>query len=256
MKGSIAVMMQLMKQVKTSNTVAALFVSDEEIHGENGTKYVLSKGLRPKFTIITEESDFAISVGQKGDFILKLTAFGKKAHTAWPKDGDNAIDKVISIYQEFRRTLRSKRSFAPTLNLATISGGVGVQFVPDFAEAMVDIRVTNKGEYQAVIDMIERVNARKDCKVEALSTISFMEAGDCQDEIKQLKAATSAIIGGVPKIVRTPYGSDGRFLIERGLSVVEFGPTGAGFHGDEEYVDIDRLVQYYRTLEKFIGGLE
>ncbi len=255
MKGSVAVMMCIMQQLQGTNGIAALFTSDEEIGGENGANYVLSQGIRPNFTIVAEESDFTISVSQKGGFRLEITATGKKAHSAIPEQGDNAIVKLIDVFNQFQNSLKGRRAFRPTVNLATLSGGISPQFVPDVATASLDIRVTNQSEYSIVQQLVEQINARPDCQITITSSMSFMELGSCEAEIKQLQQASKTITGINPRKIKTPYASDGRYLTERGLPVVEFGPTGAGFHGDEEYVDINRLVLYYRTLEKFIGGL-
>lgn len=255
MKGSIAVLMYLMKTQakKCLNKIAALFVSDEEIDGKNGTKYVFSKGLKPKFTIICEESNFDIVVKQKGGFVLTVETFGKKAHSAEPYKGENAIDKAIEIYNVFKQALaKNKVCFNPTINIGKIAGGISVNFVPDYTVFELDIRFTTKKTREKIADIIRLLNKRTDVRITVKSYKSIMKSGICQKQIQILKKCVKQIIGKNPILQKTSYSSDGRFFTEKNLPVVEFGPRGENYHADNEYVEIESLIQYLIILKKFI----
>ena len=43
-----------------------------------------------------------------------------------------------------------------------------------------------------------------------------------------------------------------RFYSDIGVPSVCFGPVGAGLHSDEEWVEIDSLVQLYQVLRRFV----
>jgi len=45
------------------------------------------------------------------------------------------------------------------------------------------------------------------------------------------------------------------FFLRRGIPSIEFGPTGGGHHGPEEYVEIESLHSYRRSLVAFAERL-
>ncbi len=49
--------------------------------------------------------------------------------------------------------------------------------------------------------------------------------------------------------------SDAVSFLEAGIPAVEFGPTGGGHHGPDEWVSIDSLARYRRALGDFVLGL-
>jgi len=259
MKGSVAVIMLLMKNLpkNSSGKIVSLFVSDEEIDGENGTKYILSKRFKPKFTIIAEESNFDIIVQQKGGFVLNIKTYGKKAHSAEPWKGENAIDKAIEIYQSFEKGLGTNKSalFKPTINMGKFNGGTNANFVADLASFDVDIRFTNKIEEKRIVDKISSLKKKEDVKITVRSYKRAMRSGGGKRQIEILADLVKKIVGKTPIIKKTPYSGDGRFFTEYNLPVVEFGPVGANYHADNEYVKIDSLEKYYQMLDKFRRSL-
>jgi succinyl-diaminopimelate desuccinylase len=49
--------------------------------------------------------------------------------------------------------------------------------------------------------------------------------------------------------------SDAASFIEAGIPAVEFGPSGAGHHGPDEWVSLTSLARYRRALGDFVRGL-
>jgi succinyl-diaminopimelate desuccinylase len=49
--------------------------------------------------------------------------------------------------------------------------------------------------------------------------------------------------------------SDAAAFIGAGIPAVEFGPSGAGHHGPEEWVSLSSLARYRRALSDFIRAL-
>jgi succinyl-diaminopimelate desuccinylase len=49
--------------------------------------------------------------------------------------------------------------------------------------------------------------------------------------------------------------SDAVTFLRAGIPAVEFGPTGAGHHGPQEWVSIASLTRYREALGAFIRGL-
>ena len=49
--------------------------------------------------------------------------------------------------------------------------------------------------------------------------------------------------------------SDVAAFVAAGIPAVEFGPSGAGHHGPEEWVSISSLSRYRKALGDFVRGL-
>jgi len=49
--------------------------------------------------------------------------------------------------------------------------------------------------------------------------------------------------------------SDAVSFIQAGIPAVEFGPAGGGHHGPDEWVSLQSLARYRRTLSDFVRGL-
>jgi succinyl-diaminopimelate desuccinylase len=49
--------------------------------------------------------------------------------------------------------------------------------------------------------------------------------------------------------------SDAVSFLEAGVPAVEFGPTGDGHHGPEEWVSIDSLSRYRKALVDFVQAV-
>ena len=49
--------------------------------------------------------------------------------------------------------------------------------------------------------------------------------------------------------------SDAVSFLQAGIPAVEFGPSGAGHHGPEEWVSIASLARYRQALRDFVLGL-
>ena len=73
---------------------------------------------------------------------------GKAAHSAYPEEGDSAIEKLLDILEDVRHTKFPHDDFfgETTCNLATLDGGVALNVIPPKAEAGLLIRLTTPME--------------------------------------------------------------------------------------------------------------
>ena len=257
MKSSIAIMMIILKNVAQNSTkkIGAMFVCDEEIFGENGTKYLLDKGYRSKFSIITEESNFDIVTKQKGQITIKFEARGKSCHGSQPWTGKNAIENLISSYKQLRRSFPKDQKSSwekPTINLGIIKGGTAANVIPDEAELFLDIRYPSISKLETVLKKMDKIIENHSVSYSILSKTFPMYSGDVDKYVKKLITITKKIKNKKSKLKWTNYCSDARYFSEKNMPVIEFGPTGGDYHSDNEYVEIDSLIKYYGILKEFI----
>ncbi len=74
-----------------------------------------------------------------------------------------------------------------------------------------------------------------------------------------MHALRDAVARLAPEIKTLSVGRDGASdaasFIEAGIPAVEFGPTGAGHHGPDEWVSLSSLQRYRRALGDFVRSL-
>ena len=166
MKGSVAVLLTLFKNIKTDLKIALFITSDEEIDGN--CAYELSKIYNSKLAIVPDGgSDFELIKEEKGLIQLELSAKGKPAHSAQLFNGENAIIKLMNVYNEIVLKYpipKSSDEYITSVNLSKLSGGNSNNQVPDYASMILDIRYINKDK-DNIIEFIKNIDKEVDVKV-------------------------------------------------------------------------------------------
>lgn len=84
-----------------------------------------------------------MAVGTKGALNIKLTVRGKACHSAYPEQGESAIDKMLDILTDINQVQWPvhERLGATTCNIGVISGGIQPNVLAPHAEAQLMFRV-------------------------------------------------------------------------------------------------------------------
>jgi len=255
MKAGVVAMMVAMKQLKKLNLqskVQLQVVSDEEIGGLNCSGYLAEQGYRGDFVICSEPTQLGIGLQAKGVLRLDIEVHGKPAHGSRPWEGVNAIEKAFREYEKILKLPFLKESSelytSPSINLAKIQGGDAYNKVPEYCVCSLDIRYLPTQTAEQIIAQIEDT---VDGKVTAVLTGNPVKTEPNSPYIELL----SPIIQKYEKEVRLfgQHGSaDTLFFANYGIPAIEFGPSGANWHGDEEYVVLESISQYTRILVDFV----
>jgi acetylornithine deacetylase len=151
--------------------VALLFLVDEEL-GSAGARAANEHPLAAssKYLINGEPTDNRLASGSKGSLRVRIKADGRAAHSAYPEQGDSAIEKLLDVLADIRTcSLPSDEFFGETtVNIGTIEGGVCANVVPANAEADLQIRLAaSSAAVKVLLDKIAAGRAR----VEYLSRV-------------------------------------------------------------------------------------
>lgn len=283
MKGTLSAYVYAVKAlmdvgVRLDGKLILEFTVDEEPGGcsEFGTAYLLKQGIRTRAAIIGEPGTDKISIGNRGGYRFKLTVFGEAIHTgrrAWERKeaGRNAIldmARVIVALETLEIPFKSARAFqgrSPVLTFPTkISGGVLINSVPDKCVAYGDVRLMpGNSDKQVKIWIREKLTSIPGLRYE-LEDLLFVPAVeiDRKEEIVELLAKhTKEVLGTVPKIEGSGPWNDSWMLVTHDIPTVSgFGPDGEGYHGVNEWVDLDSLRKvteiYARVVVDYLGVRE
>ncbi|MEK7571419.1 MAG: M20/M25/M40 family metallo-hydrolase [Patescibacteria group bacterium] len=264
-KAGAATMMLLFKELapKIPFPLALQITTDEEVGGEDGTKYQIENGVRGDFVIATEcGSNFRIIHEAKARLVVKLIATGKTSHSAYPWLGDNAIWKlqqaIHNILQKY--PIPDEALYQTTVNVTHIETqgkekrDTAYNRTPDYCEAIIDVRYIPT-EKETIVAQI------KSLLIDGVSMeILHNSAPHQTDEHNQHVQALHKIVTKVYKeklpLVKQHATSDARHYSGIGVDGIEFGPIGANQHTDGEYVNIKSLDTYYAILKKFLLSVD
>ena len=215
-----------------------LLYTVEEERSSTGARAANEHPLSAKceYLINGEPTDNDLAIGSKGTFRLKIKTKGKAAHSAYPEEGDSAIEKLLDILEDVRHTKFPDDEFfgETTVNVGTIEGGLALNVIPPLAEAGLAIRLTTPR------DPIEKA------LVSLLRGRGELEVLSCSEPVKMLP-----VEGFKQKVVR--FTTDIPYLTKWGQPLL-LGPGSILVaHTKDEFVlkkDLGEAVRLYVDLAK------
>lgn len=219
------------------NQIGLLFTVDEE-QSSTGAKVANFHPIAQKceYLINGEPTDNCLAIGSKGSLRLFIKTKGKAAHSAYPEEGESAIEKLLDILEAIRKTEFPSDEFfgETTVNIGTISGGLKTNIVAPFAEAGLHIRLVT--DEKPVLEILDKtVCGRGEIEIMTIAK-----------PVKML-----AVEGFDQKVVR--FTTDIPHLTNWGKPLL-LGPGSILVaHTDGEYVmkeDLLKAVQLYVSLVK------
>jgi acetylornithine deacetylase len=156
-KGIIASQIAAAEKLRADgeSEIGLLFTVDEEVTSA-GAKVANAHPLAScQYLINGEPTDNRLAVGTKGSLQATITAAGRAAHSAYPEQGDSAIEKLLDVLADIRRIeWPADEVFGDTTcNIGVISGGTRANVIPDAAQTTLQIRLaTSAGAAKELLE--------------------------------------------------------------------------------------------------------
>ncbi|MFL6374454.1 MAG: M20/M25/M40 family metallo-hydrolase [Pyrinomonadaceae bacterium] len=244
-KGIIAAQITAAERLRAEGVedIGLLYTVEEE-RSSTGAKTANLHPLASKceYMINGEPTDNDLAIGSKGTFRLKIKTTGKAAHSAYPEEGDSAIERLLDILEDVRHTRFPNDDFfgETTVNIGTIEGGLALNIVPPTAEAGLAIRLTTPR--QPVEEALRSV-VRGRGEIEVLS---------CSEPVRMVE-----VDGFKKKVVR--FTTDIPYLTNWGKPLL-LGPGSILVaHTKDEFIlkkDLEQAVELYVSLIKRLLATE
>jgi succinyl-diaminopimelate desuccinylase len=255
MKSGVAVLLQIMQELESSEkSVGLLLTGDEESGGFAGTGYVLSQGLSCEVAVIPDGgmrvSDIVLK--EKGILRFTLTAHGVAAHGSRPWEGRNAILKLMEVLDSLNNKFKTSngQNWLPTFNVGKIEGGLVTNQVPEEARAYCDVRFT---EADNVDKLVKEMRSLLPPEVEMQVIFQEPMTNTPEDNPFVVSFAASVkSIGRTPEFFSAHGSSDGRWFSKLGIPVIISQPDGGGHHTSSEWVSLQGMEDYLKVLQDFI----
>ena len=147
-KGIIAAQIEAAERLRGEGVdeVGLLFTVDEE-QGSLGAQVAngITHDHPPEYLINGEPTDNKLAVATKGSLRLNLRTSGRAAHSAYPEQGESAIERLLDVLASIRECdwPVDKLLGQTTCNIGIIGGGTRPNVVPDEASAQLQIRLVS-----------------------------------------------------------------------------------------------------------------
>lgn len=259
MKGGVAAMIDAVRAIAEgggldAGEVIVACVVDEE-HSSIGADALVTRW-RADAGVVTEPTDLDIAICHKGFAWSEIVTTGKAAHGSRPADGVDAIVHMGRVLVELgaldaalQAGARHPRLGSASLHASTVQGGHELSSYPDRCALQLERR-TIPGEPAGALDReVEAILARlaaADPAFRATATPLFSRPPyeiDPAHPLPGLLTGTARAVGCRADTIGMSFWTDAAVLGDAGIPSVLFGPTGAGLHSIEEWVDLASVRQ-------------
>ena len=268
MKGGLVVMLAALQAFEKTPSAAHLgyeiLLGPDEETGSQGTAPLLEEAAkRHQCGLVFEpaRANGDLVKSRKGTGIFTLTCHGRAAHAGRdPAAGRNAILALCEILPQVAALGRELPGVM--VNIGHIKGGGAANIVPDFAETVINARVTNPGDDVRFLKRLHEISAplhardgyrveigggfNRGPKVETpYETALFADWQKCGREFG-LNLNWQHVGGG----------SDGNILAAAGLPNLDgLGSVGDHLHSPEEFCHLPSLAQRAQVAALFLHRL-
>ena len=234
-------------------------VVDEE-HASIGADALVTRW-RADGAVVTEPTDLKVAVAHKGFEWVEIETEGVAAHGSRPKEGRDAIrlmGRVLAALDALDRDLQSRPPHpllgTASLHASVIAGGHELSSYPDRCHLQMERR-TIPGEPPGVaggeVDAILTRLRSEDAEFRGAHKVTFGRPPHevpAVHELPQLllrcvsSLATPPAAPARPAPIGMSFWTDAAVLGGAGIPAILYGPTGAGLHSIEEWVDVQSVL--------------
>ncbi len=258
MKAGVATMLALLqrwRELRGARPVWIFYDKEEGPHEENGLEPVLRSGALPDLDLafVLEPTDRALQMGCMGTLHATATVRGRRAHSARPWQGENALYRAIPLLQRLERRERRPVAFGD-LNYYEVIVATQAHtensknVVPDVLRLNLNVRFA-PGHTPADAERELRELIGGDAELEI---VDAAPAGDVYLDHPLLQAWSRR--EGLAVQCKQAWTDVARFTA-RGIPAVNFGPgETAQAHQAAEWCSIDSLEHAYGALWRYFAA--
>ncbi len=270
MKGGLVVMLAALQSYLASNPPATLgfevlLTPDEETGSFGSAALFAEAAKRHRLGLVFEPArpNGSLVQSRKGTGNFVATARGRAGHAGKsPSDARNAIAALAEFLVGAHRIPAEMPGVL--LNIGLIRGGSeATNVVPDFAQALLDVRITRTVERDAVLarlaELAAPINTREGLRIEITGSFNRppKECGPVEETVFAAYQQCGRELGLAPfSWVHAGGGSDGNLLSAAGLPNLDgLGVIGDHLHSDREFCILPSLVERAQLCALFLRKL-
>ena len=235
--------------------ITFVFNSDEEIGSPSSRDLIAAQARASAAAFVLEcgGPEGEVVTGRKGSLVMEIAVQGRAGHAAFA-----GSEKASAILELAHKTVALEKlndiAGGVTVNVGTITGGIGANTVAETAHAHVDCRFIRPDQEQTLIRQIDLIAQARSvpgtqCRRKIVSSRPPMPRDEKNLQLYAIVERTASALGqSIPDEYRQGV-SDANKIAAQGTPVVDgLGPVGGRDHSAEEYMLTDSLVPRTRLL--------
>ena len=239
--------------------ITFFFNTDEELSSVTSRDPIMEEAKKHKYVLIAEpSSDLGkVITNRKGTARFNMSITGVAAHSGGNHEKGRSAIKELAHQILFLESLTDYDK-ALTVNVGEITGGTRANVVPEFATALVDMRVPTKvlaDEYIAKVLNIAANDPDVSIKIEGGAQRPPFEQSDASLALCDKIAALAKEIGFELYGGRGGGASDGNFTSLFTPTIDGLGIIGEGAHTDHEHILISSIEPRARLMYRMFETL-
>lgn len=258
MKSGVAVMLALLADINKASRF--IFYEAEEISDRfNGLRHLAenhSDLLQGSSAILLEPTDGKIELGCQGTITVQAIFHGKRAHSARPWMGENAIHKATKTLEKLTKEAESQPkveveslTFSPALQVTVVSGGTSANVIPDNCVLTINHRFAPNITADQATEYLQKICGDADEFV-----VTNISEGAMPYASHPL--AIYAKGQGIEIVSKLGWTDVARFTA-LGIPAINCGPGDPTLaHRADEHIEISKLDETYRLLKDFVSSIE
>ena len=265
MKGSLAAMLGAAKTIIDNGILLRgdlhlAFVVDEEMLSIGTADLV--RCLQTDAAIVTEPTDLHVCRAHRGFIWYDVTTHGRAAHGSRYDEGIDAImhmGRFLAGLDELEKELRRRPPYPltgpPSIHASLIEGGREISVYPAQCRLTLERRTVPgeaveaaTAELQAIIDALSAADPTFSAELQATFDRDPFEVGEDAAIVQMLDAVVSRHLGAGRPHTGATFWTDAPLLAVAGIETVLIGPSGAGLHSAEEWVDLQSVHDLSQIL--------
>ncbi|MCB8984645.1 MAG: ArgE/DapE family deacylase [Ardenticatenaceae bacterium] len=265
MKGSLAAMMAAVKALvdggsKLGGDVVLTAVADEEFESIGTADLV--RHVTADAAIVTEPTDMGLCRAHRGFIWYEVVVTGRAAHGSRYKEGVDAIThmgrflvELEKLGQELLQRPPHPLAGPPSIHASLVQGGSELSVYPARCTLKLERRTIPgetvaqaTAELQAIIDRLAAADPAFRATVRPFFDRDPFEVSADAAIVQALEQAGTAVLGQPPAHTGATFWTDAALLAGAGIDTVLIGPVGAGLHSDEEWVEVQSVLELAQIL--------
>lgn len=265
MKGGVAAMIAAAKAIMDAGLVLGgdiliTAVADEE-YASIGMADIINR-YRADAAIVTEPTDLAICLAHRGFIWYEVETLGRAAHGSRYDEGLDAnmrMGRFLAELDKLEQALRQRPPHplvgVPSLHAAKLRGGTEMSVYAAQCHLGIERRTcpgeTEAQVTQALQTIINALSAADPTFQATVKPSLVRPPFEIQAEADIVRVATAALtkhLGQRPAYQGGGFWTDAALLTKAGIDTILLGPIGQGLHSQEEWVDLQSVLDLAAIL--------
>jgi glutamate carboxypeptidase len=247
---------------RTRLPITFLFVPEEEVGSPTSRALIEAEARKNKYVLVMEpgRDGGKVVTARKGVGRFVMTIEGRPAHAgARHEDGRSAVRELAR--QVLAVEAMTDYAAGVTTNVGLVSGGTGVNVVPQFAAAEIDLRVPDAAVAATMTRRILALGAHDpDVRVAVeggMNRPPYGKDAGIARLFEHARACAAELGFDLKDVPLTGGGSDGNFTAALGIPTLDgLGVDGYGAHTDYEHCLYSSLEPRARLALRLFETLE